>query len=309
MTGARRDRRAGGGDPYQPVLDRAAEVHERDRVRAGPARRDRQGAGRGRPAGSGPGAGPLHPGQPRALPQELPELRADRAGRAQRNHRRAQRPAEARPPLLGAEGDREPPRGIQLLRRLPGAARRRGRAGEGGARLARPARAGGTGRAGDRGRSAGRDRQAEGGAAEGHGRHDQLADRPAVPADLGGQARRRAGRPRPRALSEVGQSRVGGFGDWRVPADPDYEALGPGCAKRSFRDPCPFASFLDRKGWRLPTSCSGRNIWWTTTPQAGKQAGFIWADVPPMSGQTAHNPGTACVFQIRGVGAGESCWM
>lgn len=112
-----------------------------------------------------------------------------------------------------------------------------------------------------------------------------------------------------RALAEVGQSRVGGFGDWRVPADPDYEALGPGCAKRSFREPCAFASFLDRKGWRLPTSCGGRNIWWTTTPQAGKQAGFIWADIPPMSGQTAHNPGTACVFQIRGVGAGESYWM
>lgn len=111
------------------------------------------------------------------------------------------------------------------------------------------------------------------------------------------------------AGAEVAQSRAGGFSNWRMPSDGDYEALGPGCKQRSYKEPCPFATVVARRGWSLPTSCSGRNIWWSSTPQAGRAAGFLWIDVPPMQGQTAHNPGVACVFQVRGVGAGESYWM
>lgn len=112
------------------------------------------------------------------------------------------------------------------------------------------------------------------------------------------------------AVNAIAYSRVGGFTNWRMPSDADYDALGPGCAQRSLRDPCAFATVVARRGWRLPTSCSGRgNVWWTSTPQAGRPAGFIWGDVGPWSGQTAHNPGTACIYQVRGVGAGEGYWM
>lgn len=111
------------------------------------------------------------------------------------------------------------------------------------------------------------------------------------------------------AVNAIANSRVGGFTNWRMPSDADYDALGPGCAQRSLRDPCAFATVVARRGWRLPTSCGGRNIWWSSTPQAGKPAGFIWSDVGPWSGQTAHAPGVACVYQVRGIGAGEGYWM
>ena len=111
------------------------------------------------------------------------------------------------------------------------------------------------------------------------------------------------------AANEVAQSRFGGFSNWRMPADPDYEALGPGCTQRNYRDPCAFATVIAKRGWKLPTSCSGRNVWWTTTTQRGMIVGLIWYDMPPMTGQVAYNPGTACVFQIRGAGDGERYWM
>lgn len=112
------------------------------------------------------------------------------------------------------------------------------------------------------------------------------------------------------AVNAIQNSRAAGFGNWRMPSDQDYDALGPGCLNRSLREPCAYATIVARRGWRLPTSCSGRgNIWWTSTLQAGRPAGFIWGDVGPYSGQTAHNPGTACVYMIRNVGAGESYWM
>lgn len=112
------------------------------------------------------------------------------------------------------------------------------------------------------------------------------------------------------AVNTIQYSRAAGFANWRMPSDPDYDGLGPGCAQRSLSQPCPFATVVSRRGWRLPTSCSGRgNVWWSSTPQAGRPAGFIWGDVPAYSGQTAHSPGTACIYMIRNVGAGESYWM
>jgi hypothetical protein len=110
------------------------------------------------------------------------------------------------------------------------------------------------------------------------------------------------------AVAAVAQSRAGGFSNWRMPSDPEYDGLGP-CPQRNFKQPCAFATFLSKRGWKLPTSCNGRNIWWTSTLQGGRPAGFIWTDVPAMQGQTAHSPGVACVLQVRGVGAGESYWM
>lgn len=111
------------------------------------------------------------------------------------------------------------------------------------------------------------------------------------------------------AVNEVAQSKLGGFSNWRLPSDPDYDALGPGCLHRNYREPCAFATVIAKRGWKLGTSCSGRNVWWTTTPQAGQAVGLIWTDMPPMTGQVAYNPGTACVFQIRGAGDGERYWM
>ncbi|HEX4730562.1 MAG TPA: hypothetical protein VH299_04800 [Solirubrobacterales bacterium] len=112
-----------------------------------------------------------------------------------------------------------------------------------------------------------------------------------------------------KAVAEVQQSRVGGFGNWRMPSNDDYDLLGPGCSHRNYRDPCAFAAVVAKRGWKLPTTCGGRNVWWSSTPQLSTPAGFIWDEVKPMQGQVAHSPGTACVFQVREVGSGERYWM
>jgi hypothetical protein len=112
-----------------------------------------------------------------------------------------------------------------------------------------------------------------------------------------------------RAVADVRDSRVGGFSDWRMPSNGDYDLLGPGCSNRNYRDPCAFAAVVAKRGWKLPVTCSGRNVWWSSTPQLSTPAGFIWSEVLPGQGQVAHSPGTACVFQVRDVGSGERYWM
>jgi hypothetical protein len=112
-----------------------------------------------------------------------------------------------------------------------------------------------------------------------------------------------------RAVADVRESRVGGFDNWRMPANGDYDLLGPGCWNRNYREPCAFAAVVAKRGWKLPTTCSGRNVWWSSTPQLSTPAGFIWSEVAAGQGQVAHSPGTACVFQVREVGSGERYWM
>jgi hypothetical protein len=94
-----------------------------------------------------------------------------------------------------------------------------------------------------------------------------------------------------------------------MPSNDDYDLLGPGCSHRNYREPCAFAAVVAKRGWKPPTACSGRNVWWSSTPQLSTPAGFIWSELAAGQGQVAHSPGTACVFQVREVGSGERYWM